>query len=558
MTPREELDAALARAGADPFILARACWPGVRFYDKQRSIILSVRDNKESFVPAGNKLGKDFVAGFIVLWFFLTRHPCRVVTTSAKDDHLRVLWGEIGRFLQTSRLPLTVDKGGVLQVKHQDIRKFHNKERCPISYLVGMVASQDTLAAMQGHHANPMAMAPAVWANLPDEAQYIANSSMDWGDIPRTLFVVDEASSVPQGYWTMAKTWFERALVIGNPWPCNNFFRHAVEGRPGTEDAGGDLPDPQREGRYLRRVIHISATDSPNIKLATKERAQGFEPSYKTVTPGVKGLAEYTDNLRTMTEEEQSVSLKAEFYKGRGTMLFPREWLDQAMERDLRIAGKLRTAKGLGIDPAEGQDKSAFAVVDELGLMDLMSLPTPDTNVVVGITRDLMQRYKLKPEQVCFDAGGGGKQHADRMRAPPLQMMVRTVAFGEAPTLPVRGGLTALKDRKEIKEDRYVYVNRRAEMYGELRLLLDPAYNPGGWAIPRKYAELLRQLGPLPLKYNEEGRIWLPPKHKKDPKSDVETIVDILGCSPDESDSVVLAVHAMLHRAPTSRAGAVA
>jgi hypothetical protein len=164
---------------------------------------------------------KDFVAAFICLWFFLTRHPCRIVTTSAKDDHLRVLWGEIGNFIQTARFPLTTDRGGPLVVTHHEIRKVVRGELCKLSYLRGMVAGPESLAAMGGHH--------------------IAQR----GDgIPRTLFVADEASSVSDDYWMMAKPWANRTLVLGNAWECSNFFKAAFKGRPGTNDKGGDILAP--------------------------------------------------------------------------------------------------------------------------------------------------------------------------------------------------------------------------------------------------------------------------------------------------------------------------
>ena len=46
----------------DPVEFKKLCWPDVEFYDKQREIIYSVQDNDETIVPAGNMLGKDFVA----------------------------------------------------------------------------------------------------------------------------------------------------------------------------------------------------------------------------------------------------------------------------------------------------------------------------------------------------------------------------------------------------------------------------------------------------------------------------------------------------------------
>lgn len=205
----------------NPHRLAKLLWPDVYFYQQQREIIDSVWYNDETIVPAGNMLGKDFVAGRIVILFFLTRRPCRIVNTSAKDDHLRVLWGEIGEGINNSRIPLTTDKGGPLIVTHREIRKVYKGTVCPKSYVRGMVAGTDSIASMQGHH--------------------IANT----GDgIPKTLFMSDESSSVEDEYFRMARTWANRMLLFGNPWQCSNYFFRAVEGDVATNDPGGDILAP--------------------------------------------------------------------------------------------------------------------------------------------------------------------------------------------------------------------------------------------------------------------------------------------------------------------------
>lgn len=189
---------------ADPVAFKNQLWPEVTFYDKQWEVIFSVHCNDETLVPAGNQLGKDFVAGFIVLWFFLTRHPVRVVTTSVKDDHLRVLWGEIGRFINTCRVPLRAERGGPLVVNHRELRKVLDGVRCPISYAIGMVSENPE--GLAGHHA--------------------AN----------TLLVLDEASGVPQQAYDQGRTWAKRVLAISNCNPCDNFFKEGVE--------AGDLVAP--------------------------------------------------------------------------------------------------------------------------------------------------------------------------------------------------------------------------------------------------------------------------------------------------------------------------
>lgn len=214
---------------ADPIELAKLLWPEVTFYREQKEIIYSVVENGETFVTAGNMLGKDFVAGFITLWFFLTREPCRVVTTSVDGPQLEgVLWGEIRRFIQTSRYELDRSRGGPLIVNHLHLRKVLQSGRrkgkvCGLSYCIGRVAARGE--GMLGHH-------------VAEEGD----------DVPRTLFVADEASGVEDLSYDRADTWAKRKLVIGNPYPCNNFFYKGVK--------GGDLTPDQAS----RRVNHERAT----------------------------------------------------------------------------------------------------------------------------------------------------------------------------------------------------------------------------------------------------------------------------------------------------------
>lgn len=203
-----------------PVRFAALMWPDVTFYRKQRAILYSVVDNEETVVPAGNMLGKDFVAAYIALWFFLTRQPCRIVTTSADYSQLEaVLWGEIRRFIQSSAYPLEYTRGGPLVVNHMHLRRMLPAEpnartgrgnrpvrrMCGLSYAVGRVAAKGE--GMLGHH--------------------IA----DVGDgIPRTFWMADEASGVDDVSYERADTWANRKLMIGNCYPCNNIFFRAVEG----------------------------------------------------------------------------------------------------------------------------------------------------------------------------------------------------------------------------------------------------------------------------------------------------------------------------------------
>ena len=112
------------------------------------------------------------------------------------------------------------------------------------------------------------------------------------------------------------------------------------------------------------------------------------------------------------------------------------------------------------------------------------------------------------------------------------------------------------KEKTDAREQRYTYKDRRAEMYGLSRNLVDPELD-GQFGIDDRYSELKRQLGLLPLLWDPEGRMYLPKKNKRSRDSNEETLRDILGCSPDEADSFVLAVFGQRNRARRATAGAI-
>ncbi|KKK79823.1 hypothetical protein LCGC14_2829670, partial [marine sediment metagenome] len=184
-----------------------------------------------------------------------------------------------------------------------------------------------------------------------------------------------------------------------------------------------------------------------------------------------------------------------------------------------------------------------WAITDDYGLMFMESVKTKDTSSITGRTIDLMRTHNIPPEKVAFDAGGGGKQHADRLRSQGYK--VQAVAFGSAATAPRRRGQATIGTRNLQDETRYVYKNRRAEMYGMLSLRLDPTHEKGFAIEKDKYTELRRQLSVIPKRWDAEGRLVMLPKRKNTTNSTEETLTDLIGCSPDEADATVLAVFMM-------------
>lgn len=319
--------------------------------------------------------------------------------------------------------------------------------------------------------------------------------------------------------------------------------------------------------RCYRKVIRISAEDSPNVQAGLRLVAAGYKPSEKVclILPGVLSYHEYRKRLETWDAVRSCIGIFGRFWEGAEVLLYPPDWLNRAEQRamELDLARTVRVAKAIGCDPGEGGANTCWSVVDELGLLEQLSMKTPDTSVIIGWTLQLMKKYGVKAENVVFDRGGGGKQIADELRSRGYN--VRTVAFGESVKPEPKIGMRQFGERIDIAEQQYAYVSRRCEMYGELRNLLDPSMGTAEFsatstgsvfAIPARYTELRHQLSVIPLLYDREGRMRLPPKNKAPGSSRAEkSLVEMIGRSPDESDSLVLAIHAMIHRARRPKAG---
>lgn len=344
---------------------------------------------------------------------------------------------------------------------------------------------------------------------------------------------------------------------------------------------------------YHRLVIKIRAEDAPGVRAGMRLAAAGVDPhglgdgegnGVGETIPGVLGYAEYLNRRATWDAVLQCVGLDGEFYKGAENLLYPPEWLNLAERRadELeRTLGARRQVEAIGCDPGEGVANTAFAIGDRYGLIDLRSFKTQDTSTIVDICIELMSEFRVPPHMFAMDRGGGGKQHADHLRRKGYD--VRTVGFGEGVTDERQSRRRLLKsEQSRLQEDRYAYTNRRAQMYGLLRERLDP--NPpdeqGGvnrlvngngngsvnghssplpprFALPVRFSPVLRrQLAVMPLMYDGEGRRYLPPKNRKEGQvaTQVKTLSELIGHSPDEADALVLMIYA-LASGPTGRVG---
>jgi hypothetical protein len=307
----------------------------------------------------------------------------------------------------------------------------------------------------------------------------------------------------------------------------------------------------------------MGADSSPNVEYGILQKTAGIEPTNEVLVKGVLTYKEYETRLLTWDKIRINIGIHGKFWEGQELLLFPPEWLDEAANFEA-TRPKPVNRKFLGVDVAEGGDETAWVVVDRYGILELRAEKTPDTTVIPRVTEEFIKRWGIDPKDVVLDAGGG-KPHADTLKAKGYQ--VRTVAFSARCGYPaeedVRPVWTDDRRDQDDLEQRWRYKNRRAQMYGELSALIDPARmasrkdvtnefyegrltDATGFCIPSKYMDLRRQLAPVPKMLDGEGRQYLPPKNKNKPGSTEKCLTDIIGCSPDHSDALVLAVNAMI------------
>jgi hypothetical protein len=297
--------------------------------------------------------------------------------------------------------------------------------------------------------------------------------------------------------------------------------------------------------RYYRRVIRIRAEDSPNVQLGLKQQELGLPVTGETVLEGVLSWEEYQKRRATWTASRQLIGLDAMFDESDAELMWSPLWLANSLKLADKLRGKKRRAAGIGIDPGEGRAMTVFTASDELGIIEQESKKTPNTAAIPGLCIAFGRKHGVPPEDWLFDRGGGGLQHADRLRDKGFD--VRDVGFGERPVLPVLvAGSHFLDDRIEMRKRQYLYKNLRTQMYWELMEACDP--QNGGYAIPPSCVELIRQLGMIPKMLDENGKPKMLPKGTGSRDDKGPTLIKIIGHSPDEADSACLSHHAMTHK----------
>ena len=142
----EQLAEILAELALDPVMFVETMLD-VKPEQWQREFLRNVMDNPRCAVKSGHGVGKTAVLSWLILWWLLTRHPCKVVCTANTAHQLSdVLWAEVKKWGR--KLPEAFYQQ--LEMKSDKI----NLEGASDSYAVARVSRRENPEALQGFHSD--------------------------------------------------------------------------------------------------------------------------------------------------------------------------------------------------------------------------------------------------------------------------------------------------------------------------------------------------------------------------------------------------------------------
>ena len=398
--------------------------------------------------------------------------------------------------------------------------------------------------------------------NNPDHFIIIANPKTGEGlsgiHSGNPLFCFDESSGQPDSRYTDSLSQCASGLLvaIGNPRQPSGWFWRAFKGfEHGCKTVNSDAGP--------RRLISIGLIDCINVRA---NRVAGivsppggmtvldvFIPAGEVIPPELRektkllipgqGCKKVCETLkRTVTADEVEWRVYGRFPKDNKVfILFQQSWWERSIERHKEIKDKIRPlALGIDVAGSENGDYCALAWGDTHGCLDIDLIQNPNLMMLKGdvyqlaASRGVELRGGYVP--VAIDSMAMGQMFADAMELDGC-FVIRV------------GGSSGAERNKEQ------YVNRRAEMYGDLAGALNQqTFQKQIWALP-DIGELWEELHALEKIYDLRGKWKLNSKRPMDAAAKArnqdgrDSVFEKINRSSDRSDSVAYLFAAVMNLA---------
>lgn len=331
----------------------------------------------------------------------------------------------------------------------------------------------------------------ATWFSVARTARKEASESFQGFHEENMMFVVDEASGVPDEIFDVMEGAMtdvgNKALLVGNPTRTHGYFHS-------THHEYADKP---------WKVFHFSSEESELVK------------------KNQQWLENMADRPGGKTSNFYRVHVLGEFPIEDDSTVIPLPWVQAAVDRQIEYHKPLsnRAVDSVGVDIAAGGDNdTVFCFLKGVRVIGLVAYEKEESmkaaGRIAGLTRRGPETRKYKgrrrpipPELIRIDVCGVGIGVYERLMEQGLDVM----------------GI----DVREATSDPTLYVNKRSELYWQLR----EYFESGMISIPNDKI-LIRELASIKYELDSRGRIliWSKQRMKKEGIK-----------SPDRAEALMLA-----------------
>lgn len=354
------------RYADDPSGFAREVL-GIDLWERQRDIVVAVRDHVLVVVRSGQKTGKSISIVVLALWWFFTRPRALVVITSGNAQQVKgILWRELRKAWRRA--------GG---------DEFFGM-RCPRDPATGIEPGDGR----------------AIYGLTAADAERMSGYSGD-----QLLVLIDEASSAEDEMWEAFLGNLGgggHAAAFGNPTRQVGPYRRAI--RPGSQ--------------WFK--LHIDSRESPNVRagravvpgLAMPEWVEAMRREYGEDSPAFQ--ARVAGNPPTTGDANVIPQASLELAHTR--------WTGGEIAGEPVTAARPAFASSLevGVDVARfGSDDSVVQGVRGLYAYPLDRVHGQDTVAIAGLVVEYVKRHRVHGERVVVkvDESGVGAGVVDLLRA---------------------------------------------------------------------------------------------------------------------------------------------
>lgn len=442
----------------------------------QRRIVEAAASRKRLAIASGHKLGKSLVCAVLALWFYCRGARVILMAPGARQID-GIIWREIKRLVRSAAIP--IPGGPDIGVR-------------PSTGLTDPI----TLAEIRGYTGNKI------------EAVAGTSGAM-------IVYIIDEASGVDAEIFTAVEgnraggnAW---VILISNPTRATGEFYDAHHSK-------SELALGEGVGYW---ALQIHSWDSPNCTGEWREMQEWHETEWRPRTCPIPGIADpaWVEEKRREWGEDSAdwlIRVAGGFAVAEELKIFPAGLILEAEQRweDADIEGPLV----IGVDPAgDGNrgDRSAFA-------------PRRGKKVL-----ELVARRGLSPEQHCAIVDDLHATHAPK----GLPTIVNVDAEGEAGYKVY----VALRSHAERSAGRIIVHRIRSSSIAVRQPLIYHLLRDELFAVARVW---MRQGGAIPtdakLSRELHAAEWYCDLKGRQKATRKDDLIDMLGCSPDLADAVIL------------------